>query len=322
MLRAIVAGGFFLASVSAQRPHVNDLKVPENRKDLEAIQTAVRAALAKAKAATVNIEIGEGSGTGVIVSADGLVLTAAHVSMMPNKGVTVVMEDGRKLKAKTLGLMAETDAGMLKITEPGPFPFVEVERGERSRLGDWVFALGHSGGFNKERGAVLRVGRIVRIAVRTMQSDCVLIGGDSGGPLFDLAGRLIGIHSRVGAELQVNNHVPVDVFVEHWEAMLKGEFIGEGPFAKIPEKGTGFLGFISEGKPGGGLLVTKVGEKTPAAEAGIKAGDVIRTVNGKPLNQRAELQTLMKELAPGEEIACEIESDGKPQTITFNVGER
>ena len=154
------------------RSYVNDKKAPEGRKDLETIQKALANSLAKTRAATVCIEIQDGSGSGVIVSEDGLILTAAHVATGVKKKVTVIREDGTKLKAETLGLVAENDAAMIKITEKGKYPFVEIDRTSTTRLGDWVFALGHSGGFDKERGLVTRLGRLVRIANATMQSDC------------------------------------------------------------------------------------------------------------------------------------------------------
>jgi lysine N6-hydroxylase len=86
----------------------------------------------------------------------------------------------------------------------------------------------------------------VQVKDDTFQSDCSLIGGDSGGPLFDLDGKLVGIHSRVGQRTQENMHVPMREFVKNWDGMLKSEFIGEGPFAKRPEKGKGFLGIGTE----------------------------------------------------------------------------
>ena len=304
------------------RLYVNDKKAPENRKDLEAIQKSLITVLPKARAATVCIEISEGSGSGVIVSADGLILTAAHVATGVKKKVTVVLEDGTKLKAETLGLVADTDAAMMKITEKGTYPFVELDRTESTRLGDWVFALGHSGGFDKERGSVVRLGRLVRIANSTFQSDCTLIGGDSGGPLFDLSGKLIGIHSRVGQQLQSNMHVPMTEFIKNWDGLMKAEFIGEGSFAKKPEKGTGFLGLATEARPGGGLRVTKVGAKSPSEEAGIKEGDVLLKLNDTPLEKRDQLQDLLKEMAAGDEVKLDMLRDGKPQTFTLNLGER
>ena len=306
----------------AERLYINDKKAPENRKDLEAIQSALIAALPKTRAATVCIEISEGTGTGVIVSPDGLILTAAHVTGGVNKKVTVILEDGTKLKARTLGLVANTDAAMMRITDKGEWPFVEIDRRDSARLGDWVFALGHSGGFDKERGLVVRLGRLVRMANSTFQSDCILIGGDSGGPLFDLSGTLVGINSRVGGELQENLHVPMSEFVKNWDALLDAEFIGEGPYATKPVKGSGFLGLATDSRPEGGLKVTKVGRKSPAETAGLKEGDVILKLNDTPVATREDLQKLLKEMAAGDEIALELERGGKTETLTLNLGAR
>jgi serine protease Do len=308
--------------VQAARPYINDKKAPRDRKDLEAIQSALIAALPKARAATVGIELKEGSGSGVIVSPDGLILTAAHVSTGVNRKLTVILEDGKRLNARSLGLVADTDAAMIRIIEEGTYPFVEIDRENPTRLGDWVFSLGHSGGFDGKRGAVARLGRIVRVANSTLQSDCILIGGDSGGPLFDLTGKLAGIHSRVGQQLQVNMHVPMSQYLDHWEQLLGGEFVGEGPFAKKPVKGSGFLGLATEARPAGGLRVTKVGEETPAESAGVKEGDVLRSFNGRLLESRPQLQELLKELCAGDEIALEIQRGGKTETLTIELGER
>lgn len=310
------------ASALADRPYVNDLKAPETRKDLEAIQTALSVALPKTRPATVCIELKEGSGSGVIVSENGLVLTAAHVATGVKQKVTVIMEDGTRLKAETLGLVADTDAAMIQITEKGTYPFVEIDKAQTTRLGDWVFALGHSGGYDKERGSVLRLGRLVRIAGKTFQSDCMLIGGDSGGPLFDLNGSLVGMHSRVGQQLQVNMHVPMSEFVNHWEGMLKGEFIGEGPYAELPKKGNGFLGLATEPGSKSGLKITKVGTKSPAETAGIKEGDVLLRMNGVALKDREQMQELLKEMSAGNEVVLDMERGGKPKTFTLELGER
>ncbi len=303
-----------------ERLYVNDKKAPENRKDLDALQDALIKALPMARAATVCIEIGEGSGSGVIVSADGWVLTAAHVTGGVKKKVTVIMEDGTRLKAETLGLVADKDAAMVKITDKGSYPFIEIEKSNTTRLGDWVFALGHAGGFDITRGSVVRLGRLVRIANATYQSDCILIGGDSGGPLFDLSGKLVGIHSRVGSQLQVNMHVPMTVFLQNWEGLSKGEFIGEGPFASKPVKGSGFLGLATEPRVDGGLRVTKLATNSPAIEAGVKEGDVLTQLNGTPLVKHEQLLDLVKEMAAGEEITLELNRNGKILTLTLNLG--
>ncbi len=310
------------AVAEIERSYINDKKAPENRKDLETIEKALKIALPKVRAATVCVEIKEGSGSGVIISEDGLILTAAHVATAVKKKVTVILEDGTKLKAETLGLVAGSDAAMIQITEKGNYPFVEIDRTAATRLGDWVFALGHSGGFDKDRGLVARLGRLVRVSNATYQSDCTLIGGDSGGPLFDLSGKLIAIHSRVGKNLPENMHVPMAEYIDHWEGMKKGEFIGEGPFAKKPEKGRGILGIATENLEGGGLRITGVGEKTPAEEAGILQGDKLIKLNDTVLKNRQQMQDMLKEMAAGDEVILEIERDGKPKTFTLNLGER
>lgn len=234
----ILTQALCLTLAAADRLLINDKSAPENREDLLAIQHAITKALPKASAATVAIEIPEGSGSGVIISPDGLILTAAHVSGAPGKKIQVVMQDGKRVNAITLGLDSESDAAMARITDTGTWPYVDIDKPASTQLGDWVFSLGHSGGFDKERGLVLRPGRIVRIAAQSLQSDCILIGGDSGGPLFDLNGRLIAIHSRVGSQLVVNMHVGINVFEDKWDALLNSEFLGDGPFAKKTEPST------------------------------------------------------------------------------------
>jgi serine protease Do len=326
MLRRSFSIFFMLAAgmvpVQADPFAVNNKKAPESRKDLEIIQKALVSVLEKTRGSTVCIDTGDGSGSGVIVSPDGLVLTAAHVSAATGKEMTVILEDGKRLKAESLGLVASTDCAMVRILEKGSYPFAELDRTDTAKLGDWVFALGHSGGFDKERGSVVRLGRIVRTAEFTLQSDCALIGGDSGGPLFDLQGHLIGIHSRVGEVMAQNMHVPVREFLAHWDEMTRGDFVGEGPFAKKPEKGKGFLGLATEARPEGGLKVTKVGRESPAERAGLVEGDVLMKLNGKELKSRDDLQNQLKEMAAGDRLVLDVLRHGKPETLTLKLGEK
>lgn len=318
---AIVLLAFMLVPATA-RPFINDKKAPENRRDLLVIQEALHDSLPAARAATVAIELGEGSGSGVIVSADGLVLTAAHVSTGVDKELKIVMEDGTKHDAVSLGLVASSDAAMVRILGEGPFPFVEMDRQDQTRLGDWVFSLGHSGGFFEDRGPVLRLGRVVRIAHATFQSDCILIGGDSGGPLFDLDGRLVAIHSRVGQRLPENMHVPMREYLRHWEAMERGDFVGQGPFAQQPRRGTGYLGLIGEAGEGG-LKVVRVADEGPAAEAGIEVDDLILALNEKPVPDRETLREILAEMHAGQRVVIElIRSSGENETLNFRLGER
>lgn len=323
--RAIIFLGMVLLPLVAGAFPQNAKKAPESRADLMEIEDALKAALPRALRATVCIDLGEGTGSGVIVTPQGLVMTAAHVSTGVGRKVTVIMPDGTKLKAKSLGLMAEVDAALLQIIEENPaggeFRFVELNRTTPAVLGDWVFSLGHSGGFDADRGALARLGRLVRVANTTIQTDGTLIGGDSGGPLFDMDGKLVGIHSRVGAQLGLNMHVPVGVFLEGWDRMMASEFVGEGPFATLPEKGKGFLGVATKDAEGG-LEITKVGMGSPAEGAGLMEGDLLKTLNGAPLKDRDGLKAVLAELAAGDELTLKITREGKDETIVVQLGKR
>lgn len=315
----MIATGF---SQDPKRLSVNDRKVPAGVEDMRAIQSALQSALPTARNATVCLELGQGSGSGVIISADGLILTAAHVTGGVGKEITAILADGRKVKCESLGLSSETDAAMAKIIDKGPFPFVEVDRADLTKLGDWVFSLGHSGGYDKNRGAGVRIGRLIKVADSTVQSDCTLIGGDSGGPLFDMNGRLIGIHSRVGANLQQNMHVPMREFMRHWDKMLQGEFLGTGPFAQKAKKGTAFLGVGSEDTPDGKLKVTEIGRESPAESAGIKVGDFILELDGKKIKNKEAMQKLLKDKAADDKLVLLLLRDGKEMEITLRLSKR
>ncbi len=204
--------------------------VPRDVDDLRAIEQHVHAVLEKVMPAVVALQVGKGQGSGVIVSADGLVLTAGHVSQAPGSPALVALADGRKLKAKSLGHDGGRDAGMVKILDGGPFPFVELGDSSSQKPGQWCIAVGHPGGYRVNRGAVVRVGRILINAPIRIQTDCALVGGDSGGPLFDLDGKLIGIHSSIGdRQITENLHVPVDTYRTDWDRLVKGENFGGGP---------------------------------------------------------------------------------------------
>jgi serine protease Do len=141
------------------------------------------------------------------------------------------------------------------------------------KLGDWCYALGHPGGWDAARGPVLRVGKIVKITSNMLQSDCVLMGGDSGGALFDLSGQLIGIHSRIWQGLDQNLHVSMAPFLRSWDAMKKGEVI------KVWARGSGGWIGLSTLAENGSLQIQAVAPDSPALKAGLKVGDVILSLN-------------------------------------------
>jgi len=322
---------FSVMCVEAERHAVNQNKVPHTQADLLEIEKALKSNLSRTMAATVCVTDGQGSGTGVIVDETGLVLTAAHVSAGIKKKLTIIMPDGTELEAKSLGLDSSTDAAMVQIInkEKKKFPYVEIDQSSKTksvssvRLGDWVYSLGHSGGFDKSRGIVVRLGRIVRISdsTSTFQSDCKLIGGDSGGPLFDMNGVLIGIHSRVGVVLNQNNHVSIDDFIHKWDDLKKGTFMGNEMFAQRPPKGEGFIG-IAVKAADKGLEITEIDPESPAKEAGLEVGDILLEVNDKKVSSREEMKKIMSEYAQGDLIKLKLLSKGSERVVELDLGER
>ncbi len=205
---------------------------PRSLDEVKALEEKVQKVIAKVLPATVGVRIGTSAGSGVIVSEDGLVMTAGHVVGKPGQDVTFFFHDGKTAKGKTLGMFVGADAGMMKITDPGKYPFVELGTSAELKPGTWCVALGHPLGYQAGRPPVVRVGRVLRVREGVIQSDCTLVGGDSGGPLFNLQGRVIGIHSRIAGPTDVNLHVPVDIFRDNWDRLVKGDSWQEEPYGR------------------------------------------------------------------------------------------
>ena len=183
-------------------------------------------------ASTIAIMIGGGSGSGVIVSPEGLVVTAAHVTSKPGVKMKVLLADGRELPATSLGVDHGTDGALLQINAPGPFPYRPYVKTKTYKVDDWAIATGHPGGPIIGRPSPLRLGRITQAGTKSGFMDAItttatVISGDSGGPLYNLKGEVIGINSNISGSWRVNKHVPLPCIVEKWDALLKGESFGK-----------------------------------------------------------------------------------------------
>jgi serine protease Do len=296
----------------AERPvAVLDKLDPENADDLKAIQAQVRKVLEKAMPATVGIRSGNSSGSGVIISKDGYVLTAGHVSAEPNRDVTVIMPDGKSLKAKTLGGDHGIDSGLIKISEEKDYAFVEMGKSGDLKKGQWCIAVGHPGGFRKDRTSPVRVGRVLQATDRLIQTECTVVGGDSGGPLFDLEGKVVGIHSRIGGQITANIHVPIDAYRNGWDRMVKAEvWGGRGNNNSV------FLGvrLDTEAK---GCKVAEVVDGSPALKAGVKVNDTINKIDGKAIESLDDLSLFLRKKKPGDEVTVEVKRG--EETVNLKV---
>jgi len=296
---------------------------PESAEDLKAIQDHVKKVIKKVTPAVVGIQMGASAGSGVIIDEEGHVLTAGHVSGKPGRECTVIMPDGKRLKAKTLGQNVGIDSGMIQITEKGKYPYVKMGDSGAVKTSDWVLSIGHPGGFKPTRSTVVRLGRVVRTNKSLIQTDCTLVGGDSGGPLFDMQGRVIGIHSRIGPPITENVHVPVNTYKETWDRLAKGDSWGgfSIPFFGDKQANPAYLGVVFD-RDTKDLKIDEVGEGTPAEKAGLKVGDVIVGIDEVKMKDRTELFDFMAKKKPNDEVTVVVKRDGEEKKVKVKLGKR
>lgn len=271
--------------------------IPETIDDLRAMQDNFSEVADRVKRATVGIDCGGAQGSGVIISRDGLILTAAHVIGRPGLDASIRLADGRVLRGKTKGMEHHLDSGLLQITDAGDFDYLDMGESDSLKLGQWVMAVGHPGGYEESRGIVVRVGRVLSLTSRVIRTDCTLVGGDSGGPLVDMDGNVIGIHSRIGLRLTDNMHVPISVFSNGWDDLESDREIGGRP-------GRPTIGVRLKGSEG--LEVESVQSDGPAEKAGIQPGDFIAAINDKPINTRDQLGEEINKLSIGGEATIKV----------------
>jgi serine protease Do len=318
-----VLGAVARAADSTTEAAKDDLKVrlekvfagdpPGGLAELKAMQAHVKDLTARVLPCTVGVQIGQAWGSGVIVSKDGYVLTAAHVAGQANRRAMFVLSDGRVVTGKTLGLNRGLDAGLMKITDPGEYPFMEMGASKGLKEGQWCLAVGHPGGYQKERGLVVRLGRVLLTDDDAITSDCTLVGGDSGGPLFDMQGKVIGINSRIAGAITANLHVPVDTFHEGWDRMVKADVWGHLP-GQGPVLGVRGVKDVELAKVG------TVVKNSPAEKAGLKEGDIVVKFGDKEITDFPSLIQAVHDRDPGDKVAVKIKRGEELVDVQITLG--
>jgi serine protease Do len=262
-----------------------------------------------------------GQGSGFIIGADGTILTNAHV-VRGAKEVTVKLTDRREFQAKVLGADPRTDIAVLKI-DARNLPTVPLGSSRSLRVGEWVLAIGSPFGFENSvsAGVVSAKGRSLPddSFVPFIQTDVAVNPGNSGGPLFNGRGEVVGINSqifsRTGGYQGLSFAIPIDLAVR-----IKDQIVATGQArharlgVAIQEVNQTLADSFKLDRPEG-ALVSSVDPGSPADKAGLKAGDVIRQVDGQAIVASGDLPALIGQSAPGQTVALEIWRQGERKTL-------
>ncbi len=270
-------------------------------------------------------ELVYGAGSGFIVSPDGVILTNAHVVRDADE-VTVKLQDRREFRAKVLGSDPKTDVAVLKIDAKN-LPVVPLGNTRNLQVGEWVLAIGSPFGLESTvtAGVVSAKGRTIdNNGVQFIQTDVAVNPGNSGGPLFNTRGEVVGINSQIfsqtGGYQGLSFAIPIDVAVR-----IKDQIVATGKVhhAKLgvglQDVGQSFADAFKLDSPDG-ALVSNVERGGAADKAGLKAGDVIRKVNGQPIISGGDLSAMVSVAKPGDKLALDVWRDGKVVQLNATLG--
>ena len=271
---------------------------------------------------------GLGLGSGFIVSQDGYVLTNAHV-VAGDGEVTVRLADAkREFKARVIGADERTDIALLKIEATG-LPTVKLGKSEKLQPGEWVAAIGSPFGFENTitAGIVSATGRSLpaETYVPFIQTDVAVNPGNSGGPLMNLTGEVVGvnsmIYSQTGGYMGVSFAIPIEVALDVMKQLRAEGKVTRGRLGVRIQPMTKELAQSFRLKEPQGALIALVEPGSPADKAGLKLGDVVLAYNGQPIDDANKLPRLVAVTKPGQSATLRIWRDGKAEDVKFTAAE-
>ena len=274
---------------------------------------------------------GTGAGSGFFISSDGYIVTNNHVVADATE-ITVKLADSRELKARVVGRDEATDLAVIKV-DGSDFPFVTFEEQAQPRVGDWVIAVGNPFGLGgtATAGIVSAAGRgdIDSAYVDYLQIDAAINRGNSGGPTFDIYGRVIGVNTAIfsdsatGGSVGIGFAIPASVANPITERVMRGEGIARGyvgvGISDLGRDQVAALGLEPGTRP---AFVGEVTPGGPADDAGLQIGDVVLRMNGEAIQGRTDLTRRIAGVRPGETVRLEIIRDGRRQTVNVPAGTR
>ena len=271
--------------------------------------------------------IRRGVGSGFIVSADGYILTNAHVVDDANE-VTVKLTDNREFKAKVIGVDRRTDVALVKIDAKN-LPTVRIGDASKARVGQWVAAIGSPFGLENTVTAGIISAKSRSLPDETyvpfIQTDVAINPGNSGGPLFNMAGEVIGInsqiYSRTGGYMGLSFAVPIEVAMKVKTDLQKYGKVSRGRLGVTIQGVSQELADSFGLKKAQGALVAAVEAKSPADKAGVKTGDIILAVDGRDIENSIDLPRAIGESRPGTAVTLKIWRQGETRELRASLSE-
>lgn len=272
-----------------------------------------------------------GVGSGFFISADGHIVTNNHVVDDADE-IMVRLNDERELTATLIGTDAATDLALLKVESDNgkPFPYVKFDRDPAARVGDWVVAVGSPFGFGNTAtaGIISADGRQIGAGPYTdfLQVDAPINRGNSGGPLFDLAGNVIGVNTAIfspsGGNVGIGFAIPSELASKVVDQLMTAGKVSRGwlgvSIQAVSDDLAEALG-IDEAK---GALVSRVFEGSPALKSGVKVGDLVLKLDGVEVKDNLHLTRMVGDLKAGQTARFEVLRDGKIRNVSVKIGER
>ena len=266
-----------------------------------------------------------GYGSAFFISKDGYLLTNHHVVEDASK-VTIVLNDRREIDATVVGSDERTDVALLKVNGSN-FPELRTGNVDRLRVGEPVLAIGSPFGFDYSASAGIVSAKMRNMMGETsvpfIQTDVALNPGNSGGPLFNQSGEVVGVNSRIfsgtGGYMGLSFSIPIDVAMDVAEQLKKNGKVTRAYLGvMLQDVDRNLAESYNLSKPEGSLI-TQVAPNSPAAKAGFKAGDVILKFNGTPISRTGELLNYLNRVGPNQKIQLEVLRDDKRQNISATL---
>ena len=263
-------------------------------------------------------------GSGFIIDGDGLILTNNHVVEKADE-IKIKIENGKEYDAKVVGRDPKTDIALVRVQPDPDFPKpAELGDSDAIRVGDWVMAVGNPFGLGNTvtAGIISAKGRVIGAGPYDdfLQTDAAINPGNSGGPLFNMAGEVVGINTAIVAQGQgIGFAIPVNV-AKDLIPQLKGGKVIRGWLGIMIQDLTPELAESFGTKQTKGIIVADVVADGPADKAGIKRGDLVTALNGKPIDSTHMLSRMVAATAPNTQLTLQVIRDGKPKDIKVTIG--